>query len=292
MWMKGEENMPDMTPTDGPTANDNAAAIASLRRRATRVLRLFYFFVLLIPGGCIGPFALFALFKEGTVATILMVCGLLLPFVGLGGMLLMLGDRSRYKRSLAMAEQAEQLGLRFIESPQPKDFEYLRASQFFRGAANDAAMNLMTGKIEGIPLTALDYSVAYGVGKYKIVSDQTVAFLHDAAEGLPSFVLYPKSWLDTLSEMLKERSIELPGQAAFNQRFILRTRDKEAVTRLFTSRIVELALSDSTRSVEVYEELLAVFRYKKREKPQEIPQLVEEAMSWVKALRAAGEGRA
>ena len=105
---------------------DNAAAVAVLRNRHSHEAGLFYFFLLLIPLGCVIPCILFGYLPQGTPGTACAIAGLGLPFVGLGGMLLMLGDRSRYGRSLGLAEQADRMGFGFIEKPTEECAAYKR----------------------------------------------------------------------------------------------------------------------------------------------------------------------
>src|SRR5262245_22854015 len=85
-----------------------AASLERARRRHRRVWLLLCGFLVLIPVGCAGPWAL-SLSAAPEYQKALFYAGLLLPFVGLGGALLMRFDLARSGRGLALAEQAERL---------------------------------------------------------------------------------------------------------------------------------------------------------------------------------------
>jgi hypothetical protein len=267
-----------------PGVND--AAIASLRRRRRRARTLLLVFLALMPVGCVGPLSLFTLVPEGKAQTVLVVAALLLPFVGLGGALLMWGDRSKYTRALALAEQAEQLGLRFTEKPGKEEWEWLRALRTYGHADEHAgARNLLAGTMAGSGVTVMDYTFVIGFGKGRDICDQTVFALDSAAAGVPNFFLGPRGWLDKLARLFGGGGIEIPGEPEFAKRFVLAGDDEEAIRRCLTPTVIQMCLRQPDRTVEVREGSVVVQRYKKLAAPDQYPEVLTELGNLAKVLR-------
>jgi hypothetical protein len=110
------------------------AEIEGLRRKRKRVLLLLVLFIVLMPVGCVGPFTLFSVAPKSFQTPLFIAAGVL-PLVGLAGTLLMLGDRSKASRSLALAEKAQQMGLGFVERPKPDEYRWLEKTESY-GAAD------------------------------------------------------------------------------------------------------------------------------------------------------------
>jgi hypothetical protein len=279
--------MPDRTADQSPPAGGNEVVIATLRRRRRRARTWFFIFIALIPLGCVGPIGLLRFVPEGAT-TPLMIAALFLPFVGLGGMLLMLFDRGRYSRALAAAEQAQRMGLRYIEKPAAPAYARVQALQTFNDAdAQVGAVNLLTGDADQLPLTIVDFAFAVGYGKGKAVYDQTVFLVEEAVAGVPDFVLYPRSWRDKLSKLLGDRFLEVPGQAAFNRQFAL--RGTEEAVAFFNPQVVQLCLAEKDMTLEAQAGLLAACRFGKHVEPASYSQVVNWMARVAEALRAGSK---
>src|ERR1700731_3472659 len=98
-----------------PTETHNLQAIADLERRYRRVTAVFVASLIAIPLGLVCPCGLAALLRPWVPESsqTIALSGFLLPLVGLAAALLVVGDRSRYRRSIALAKLAHGLGLRF-----------------------------------------------------------------------------------------------------------------------------------------------------------------------------------
>jgi hypothetical protein len=280
--------MPDKTSVPTKPSGGNEAVIATLRRRRNRARIWFFAFIALIPLGCVGPIALLRFVPE-RMGTPLMMAAIFLPFVGLGGMLLMLFDRGRYGRALTAAEQAQGMGLHYTEKPAASAYARLQSLRTFSNADGQVgAFNLLAGEAKGLPLLIVDFAFAVGFGKGKSVYDQTVFLLEEAVPGTPDFILYPRDWRDKLSKLLGDRYLDVPGQTAFNQQFALRG-DDEAVAA-FSPQVVQLCLAEKGITLEAQDGLLAACRFGKRMDPASYPQVVEWMAQVAAALRAGAKG--
>src|SRR5436305_12746591 len=123
------------------SANHTAREISQLRKRRALARTLFFGSIAFMPLSCLGGCGLAMLIKQETVQAVFGILGLLGPFVGLGGLLLMWSDRSRYGRSLDLALQAEEWGLAYSEQAPERKHDLLRDFQVFHDPTSDVARN-------------------------------------------------------------------------------------------------------------------------------------------------------
>ena len=271
------------------SAGRNDEVLAALRARRTRLLIWFLSFVLLMPLGCVGPCLVGAVVPNETAKTVFFVTAFLLPFVGLGGVLLMFNDRLKANRSLALAEEAEALDFDFTERPPPAAYSRLRGLRGVGGPDFDLGINRLSGEVDGEAISLLDYSLTFGYGRYSRSYSQTMVCLPDAAEDVPDFLLWPTgSFLtgltDKVSRLFGKRVIEL-DDPEFGRQFALRGQDEDEVAACFTRDVVDLCLDRPDLAVEVRDGLLALYAPNRVARPAEYPDLVEHAGRWLKALR-------
>jgi hypothetical protein len=203
-----------------PDGSVAGSTIAALRRRVQLWL---LFFLLLMPVGCVGPLSLFSVAPKGT-ETPLFIAALALPLVGLGGALLMVGDRSKSGRSLALAEYAERTGLRFVERPRPDEYTWLENTESYGSADKHmGGVNLLAGNTGDQAVWVIDYTCGVAGTGFR----QTVFVLRGAALGVPNLVVNPRGWLDKLGRMLGDRGIDIPGQPELAKRFVVASADPE-----------------------------------------------------------------
>jgi hypothetical protein len=276
-------------PADRPrAAGRNGTAIAELERRLRRVQVIFWVCVAFMPAGCLGPLALIPVMPQGVDSSLPLVFALLLPFVGLGGAILMLGDRSRYRRALAVARVGEEMGMTYTEKPQAAQYAWLRDLQRFRASPRKtAAFNLLEGQAGVGDVSILDYAFTVGSGRYSRTYDQTVVALHDAVPDVPDFQLYPGGWFKWLSRMLGEGQVRLRGQPEFNQNFVLRG-DPHDVTTCFTDEVIDVCLQRKEMTVEVSGGTLVVARMDRKADPQDYADLLTWALNLAAALECRG----
>ena len=147
-----------------------------------------------------------------------------------------------------MADQANKLGLLFIEQPKDTYHEVLRNFEAFAQADSVAVTHLLTGKMGGVTVSVMDYFIAIGYGRYASPYQQTIVFLPGAALGMPEFFLYPKSglvWLEKIASKLMGRSLSRTCRAnpAFNHQFFLSGQDREAIISCFAPEVAKLCLA-------------------------------------------------
>ncbi len=269
----------------------NDEILASLRFRRIRTMVLFYAFIVLMPLGCICPCSLAFAIPHDTTRTVLGVIAFLLPFVGLGGTLLMMGDMSRYAKMYAVARTADELGFAYTDYPKEKKYAFLRSLRLFRDQNFDAADNYFAGKYKGFDVAGLNYGIALGFGRYQTVFTQTVIILYDAVPDVPDFVLSPRGLLQKFIPWLSGHRIEVPGEDKFNKEFALGGGLREdEVADHFTEDVIDLFLAERDLSAELADGTLVVCRRNTIASAQGIEPLLKLAVKVARALRQ-GESR-
>jgi hypothetical protein len=280
----------DRTAPDADRTDNNATAAASLQRRRARAVRWFRVGLALTPAGlAAGVVAVlgFASDPNGPAWAVLCLAGILVLCVGLGAMMLMASDHGKYRRSLALLDQADRMGFRFTEKPAQEDWLALRGPRVFQWPdRRDTVVNMLGGSATEGPVYALEYCYSLRTPAGQTASQQTVIALPDAAAGLPDFLLFPKGWLDRAVGILSHPSVQLPDQPEFNQRLSLRGEDADRIAACFAPEVVALVLQEKGLWAEAQNGLLVLFRKNKIARPEEYPDLIARALRLARALRA------
>jgi hypothetical protein len=247
----------------GKNDDKNAEVVGDLKRRLTMAYVILFSSIAMIPLGFICPCGISIALADASMgaAAGFGIASLLLPFVGLGGLLLMTGDRSKYVRGLAVAEVAESRRFRYAYEPKKKQYQFLRSFRLLDDPDDEFASHLMTGKIDKIPVTALDYSHAYGLGTAAIVYRATVVVFMGGFEQTPSFVLYPKGWLDKLRDLISGRPLKFSTSKAFNETFAIVGDEPSRIEAIFDERLVKLCLKEDNLMLEVRQGRLLAYCY-------------------------------
>lgn len=264
-----------------------------LRRRVRRANLWRYFFIILMPTGFIVPCVIGMLLGKAnpnpqgfTLAQAFGIAALALPIVGLAGWLLLGGDRKKYQEALAAAEQADALGYDFSVQPPKRLLQQLSSFRMFHDADDHAGMNCVSGK-KGKSFALLEYRTAYhgDITPYDTkINMQTVVVVSGLDKDLPDFRVGPKTWLSKLLKVFGARTIDFPGQPAFNRQFIVCGDDANSIRKAITQDVVELLL-ESNATLEVHEGDLLYYRHNQLVEPQDYKNFIGEALQLCKALR-------
>jgi hypothetical protein len=211
---------------DSPSLQ-NGEVIASLRRRLDRARFWFWICLSMLPASLlVGGVGVFGWERDGSIAWgIVAFVGLALLFMV---PMFVLFDSDPYKRSLALAEQANLMELRFLETAP-------RGQILF---SNVAGSNVLTGRIGGYEVTAMDYvSTLMGMVIDDRWPNRCFAVIVQP-DHCPDFETIPKSWRNP-----GRQRIELPDQPEFDRQLTLRGVDKDGIVACFTPQVVEMCLA-------------------------------------------------
>lgn len=269
----------------------NCKAEASLRRSLTVVRVVLWIGIVLIP---IGVVCFMIMFKDLNNETmqIIGLSGLGAIAVGAGAIMLMLGDRSKYRRGLALLDQAAQFGLQYIYKAPTAASRMLREMRLFSDADNYSAMHLMKGEHLGLNLNIMDYSQAWttpnpGAPSMTKTDSQTIVYAEEAVPEVPDFFIFPRSWFENILLKIFGKSLEIPGQTSFNKAYALIGNDKQAVLRLFSPSLISLCMENKDLSIEVNDGNALIYHRNKIVEPNAYPLLIERAVELITALKGA-----
>jgi hypothetical protein len=270
--------------------NDNAHEIARLRNKKNFTLTIFFGSIAFMVLSCPGFFGLGALIRNETVQMVFYATAIFGPFVGLGGMILMLGDRGRYVRSVDLALEADELGMAFREKPSRRQIGEVSGFLAFQDHTDEHARNSLEGEHKSTTLLIMDYNCSWGTGTSAQVTLQTVFVFPDSLPEAPDLLLYPRGLLDKMAEAvgLRKRPIAIAGEKQMNKEYGLYTdREKKAVA-LFSPDVVDVCLEERTLVLEINRGTLLVFWSDTYVKPAELHDRLATALR-LKKLLAAGE---
>ncbi len=260
------------------------AAAAAMQRRYARARGWFRVWASLIPLGCGIPLIVSTQVGGQDNQAICLLAAVFLPCIGLAGMILMASDRSRYRRAAAIATWAARNGLDFTEEPAEDDIEWVRGFSSLSGSGDFGGLNLVTGSLNGLQITALDYWFQHHPGRSSPVQRQSLLVLSDFATGIPDFVLQPKAWGSLLSAFAGQRPVEIADLPEFNRRFVLRAGDREDAASRFATGGAEHCLRNAGLSAEVKDGMLAVYQAKKLRPAEGYADLIAYAEDLIKSL--------
>ncbi len=271
----------------GTTVGENAREIARLRKKGKLTRILFISCIAFMPVSCLGGCGLALLIPHDATRAVLGMAGIFAPFVGLGGMLLMWGDRGRYGRSLDLALQADELGLTYTEQPTRRQLDVLRQFQVFHAPTNEYSRNYLEGEFENTEVVILDYSCSWGLGRYSHVIAQTVFVFPDAVQEAPDLSLFPKGVFDKLGEAigLGGQPIPIPGATELNREYGLYSEVAKEAAALFTAEVAAAVLKERNLMLEVSRGTLLIFWSETYIKTGELQEKLATAIRLRKLLR-------
>jgi predicted Zn finger-like uncharacterized protein len=282
------EEDPEPAQTKGMPGNKaNRKEIRRLEKKRFRAMAWFIFWICMIPGGLCGGCGLAMVIPNGAIQAVLGMVGILAPFVGLGGVLLMLGDRGRYSRSLAIARAGNELDFTYTEQPGRSQRRFLNDFNVFHDPTSDSGLNHMKGDRRGTAVVILDYSCSWGRGKWARHVGQTVFVFQDALNRSTDLVLCPRGLFARLTEAvgLGGKPIPVAGQDDFNASYGLYSPDRKAAAQRFTAELVELCLDQRHLVLEVRNRSLLVYWDGTYIRPNELPDRLETAERILQHLR-------
>ena len=249
----------------------NAEEIAKLRRWRLRSSILFFASLIEMPLTLIvacGVTGFINMHNLGLqYAQISMLCAILLPLVGLAGVLLMRFDRRHSARALEIARLADERGLRYTYQPDGDDLAFMAAFKFInleRVMEGGSGKNLMQGTFKKRPLTAVDYSYNHFYGNKVLNTQQTIVVFTEGFDSLPEFVVVKQWFGEKLEQLIAGtpfgKKFKIPDEDEFNQHFIVAGNERKEILACLTSQVIDRMLDDHRLTFLIQDGMLLVAR--------------------------------
>ncbi|QDU22670.1 hypothetical protein [Urbifossiella limnaea] len=214
--------------------------------------------------------------------------GIFSPFVALGGLLLMGGDRARWNRALGFARAGDDLGLDYTEEPGRSAAAFLRGCATIGDAEHELRRNRLEGSYRGRRVRVMDYRSGYGGSN--VVARTTIVW-DGEARGVPRLALYPRGWRQKLADAVGAGggSIRLAGEREFNDAYVLQGTDADAVAACFTDELIGVCLEERSLVVEALDGSLLVYWDGEEFPPADLPDRLATALRVLKLLAPHAE---
>jgi len=180
------------------------------------------------------------------------------------------------KRTEALKDAAQAMGLDFSRLPDPQFLPSLSAFPLFSQGHSKRARNVMTGLADEIEITLFDYRYTIGAGKSQHVHRQTVVLLQSSVLDLPAFSLKPQHVFHTIGKVFGYKDIDFDSHAIFSDKYFLRGADETAIREVFTPDVLEYYEARPGLSTEAAAHRLLFFRASKKAKPEDLPAFLKD----------------
>ena len=207
----------------------------------------------------------------------------LLPFLMIFGFLAFAGGMLYWShatskaRTTAFKEQAEQMGLQFVDNPDGQIFEYFGNFKLFNRGRARRMKNLVEGDSGDVKLSIFDYQFTTGSGKSTTTHNQTVISLQSLQLSCPEFTMRPEGFFDKIGSAMGFKDINFDTHPEFSKLFVLKGPDEAAIRSFFTPTVLEFFENHPKESLEARDDTMFFYRNRTRRKPEELKDLLSQA---------------
>lgn len=161
---------------------------------------------------------------------------------------------------------------------------------FARG--NNKCLNMLCKQTENLDVAVFEHYYEEVGGKTAYFSPtKTVICFRFAGPELPTFVLRPRGFFDTLNKSVGLRDIEC-DRPAFSGRYLLRGNDEDSVRKLFTGPVIDyyagLTNAGTVPCTEASGKIL-VYKAAKRIRPRDVPSFLAEGLEVLLLFRPSSK---
>ena len=122
-------------------------------------------------------------------------------FVAIAVLSQVTASASRKKRTDSIQKSAEELALSFSQTASYEQSEQLVQFPLLQRGSNREYTNVVLAETDQLRLMLLDFKYVTGSGKNRSTHRQSVAWVASNQLDLPSFNLYPETWLHRIGDM-------------------------------------------------------------------------------------------
>ena len=220
----------------------------------------------------------------------------LLVFLAIAGMIAFMGVMIYWshvvqkKRTAGFEEQAQQLGLHFVDDPASQAYSQFDGFKLFNRGRSRKIRNLIEGDSGDVKISIFDYSFMTGSGKNKRSHNQTVIALQSHLLNCPEFSMRPEGFLDKIGGALGFQDINFDTHPEFSKLFVLKGPDETAIRSYFAPTVLEYFEGHAGNSLEGSGQTMFFYRSSVCRKPEELKDMLSEAYEAYGVLTDANLG--
>lgn len=187
------------------------------------------------------------------------------------------GYLSEKRRTEAFQEQAEQMGLHFVDNPDGAAYHKFDGFRLFSRGYSRKMKNLIEGDSGDVKISIFDYRYTTGSGKNSKTSRQTVAALQSPLLRCPDFTMRPEGFLDKIGNAMGFQDLDFDTHPEFSKLFVLKGPDEAAIRAYFTSQVLDFFEKHAGNSIEASGDTMFFYRLRRISKPEELKDLLAQA---------------
>lgn len=189
------------------------------------------------------------------------------------------------KRTAAMQEQAETLGLTFLEDGSGGLEQQLASFALMNRGRGRKYRNVVTASTDDVAIALFDYQYVTGHGKNRRTHNQSVAAIQSRHIRMPVFRARPEGLFDGVGSVLGFQDIDFDEHKAFSDAFVLKSEFEDETRRYFDLPLLDFFADKTKLTFEGQGQTFLFFERKHRTKPENIKFLLEESYRVFGALR-------
>jgi len=206
-------------------------------------------------------------------------------FLGLFGAVWLCVQVVEWRRRWILGNVAAGLGMRYAGHRVAGPREARRRLPLFWYGTRQQAKNLLRGRIEDLEAFVFDYQYTVDFGTISLgerdssrIHAQTVAVFGLSGPTLPDFELRPREDFRRRARVRKGyHEIDFSDAPGFAERYLVRGKDAEAVRAAVTGELFDVLRRREGLCIDAGGRWVAVYRLRRRVRPPEIPEFLEEA---------------
>ena len=204
---------------------------------------------------------------------VLMIVG----FIALAGGLMYWSYASSKRRTAAFKEQADQMGLRFVDDPNGTAYRHFERFKLFNRGRSRRMTNLVEGDSGDVKISIFDYRYTTGSGKNSTTHNQTIIALQSQQLRCPEFTMRPEGFFDKIGSAMGFKDINFDSHPEFSKLFVLKGPDEAAIRDFFAPTVLEFFERQPKISLEASNDTMFFYRNRTRRNPEELKDLLAQA---------------
>ena len=210
-------------------------------------------------------------------------------FLALAGCLIYWSHVSSKRRTEAFKEQADQMGLRFVDNPDSQAYQQFDSFKLFNRGRSRRMTNLVEGDSGDVKISIFDYRYTTGSGKNSTTHNQTIIALQSQQLHCPEFTMRPEGFFDKIGSAMGFQDLNFDTHPEFSKLFVLKGPDEEAIRNYFKPTVLEFFERNPNNSLEASNDTMFFYRNRKRREPEELKDMLSQAYEAFGVLAEAND---